>query len=146
MQLLARDVSGPNGIAFSPDERTLYVGNWDEARKVVMRYDVRNDGTLENGRVFFDMTSASGADAIDGVKVDRRGNVYVSGPGGLWILSPGGEHLGTIAGPELPHNMAWGGPDGQTLFLTAERGLYRVRLKIPGASAATAAAARHSND
>lgn len=135
VQLLARDVSGPNGIAFSPDERTLYVGNWDEAKKIVMRYDVRDDGTLANGRVFVDMTQAAGADAIDGVKVDQRGNVYVSGPGGLWILSPEGQHLGTISGPEHPHNMAWGGHDGRTLFLTAEHGLYRIRLKIAGASA-----------
>ena len=96
------------------------------------RYEVKPDGTLANGRVFFDMTSAPGEDAIDGLKVDQQGNVYVSGPGGLWILSPTGAHLGTIVGPEHPHNFAWGGADGKTLYLTAQTGLYRIRLNIPG--------------
>jgi gluconolactonase len=137
VQLLAADVTGPNGIAFSPDEQYLYVGNWDEKHKVVLRYDVQADGTLAKGNVFFDMTSAPGDDAIDGLKVDRRGNVYVSGPGGLWILSPEGRHLGTIAGPEHPHNFAWGDADGRTLYLTAQTGLYRIRLGIPGARAFT---------
>ena len=78
------------------------------------------------------MTSAPGEDAIDGLKVDRQGNVYVSGPGGLWILSPTGKHLGTIVGPEHPHNFAWGGADGKTLYLTAQTGLYRIRLSVAG--------------
>ena len=132
LQLAAKDLSGPNGIAFSPDERFLYVANWDEKKKVVMRYHVHADGTLSDGEVFFDMTSAPGEDALDGVKVDVRGNLYVSGPGGLWILSPDGRHLGTIVGPEHPHNLAWGDADGRTLFLTAQTGLYRIRLNIPG--------------
>lgn len=132
LQLAANDLTGPNGLAFSPDERFLYVANWDEKKKVVMRYHVHADGTLSDGEVFFDMTSAPGEDALDGVKVDVRGNLYVSGPGGLWILSPEGRHLGTIVGPEHPHNLAWGDADGRTLFLTAQTGLYRVRLNIPG--------------
>jgi len=132
LRLGAKELTGPKGLAFSPDERYLYVGNWDEKKKVVMRYDVRADGTLSQGEVFFDMTSAPGDDALDGVKVDLRGNVYVSGPGGLWILSPEGKHLGTIVGPEHPHNLAWGDDDGRTLYLTAQTGLYRVRLKVPG--------------
>ncbi len=132
LKLVANDLSGPNGLAFSPDERYLYVGNWDPKRKVVMRYEVRPDGTLANGHVFFDMTDAAGEDALDGVKVDQRGNVYVSGPGGLWILSPEGKHLGTLKGPEHPHNMAWGDDDGRTFYLTAQTGLYRIRLRIPG--------------
>ena len=132
LQLLTTDMTGPNGLAFSPDERYLYVGNWDDKEKIVMRYDVKPDGTLAHGRVFFDMTSAPGEDAIDGLKVDRQGNVYVSGPGGLWILSPTGKHLGTIVGPEHPHNFAWGDADGKTLYLTAQTGLYRIRLNIPG--------------
>jgi gluconolactonase len=131
LRLVAQDLSGPNGLAFSPDERFLYVGNWDPKRKVVMRYPVNADGSLGPGRVFFDMTDAPGEDALDGVKVDVRGNVYVSGPGGLWILSPEGKHLGTIVGPEHPHNLAWG-DDGRTLYLTAQSGLYRIRLNIPG--------------
>ena len=138
VQLLARDLSGPNGLAFSPDEKFLYVGNWDDKKKVVMRYPVAADGTLGAGAVFFDMTEAPGDDAIDGVKVDVRGNVYVSGPGGLWILSPEGTHLGTITAPEHPHNMAWGDADGRTLYLTAQTGLYRIRLGIPGSRPLTA--------
>ena len=132
LQLLTTDVTGPNGLAFSPDEKYFYLGNWDEKRKIVMRYDLKPNGTLANGRVFFDMTSAPGEDAIDGLKVDRQGNVYVSGPGGLWILSPTGKHLGTIVGPEHPHNFAWGGADGKTLYLTAQTGLYRIRLSVAG--------------
>ena len=76
--------------------------------------------------------NAPGEDAIDGLKVDREGNVYVSGPGGLWIFSPAGTHLGTIAGPEQPHNFAWGDADGKTLYLAAQTGLYRIRLGIAG--------------
>jgi gluconolactonase len=132
LRLAAKDLSGPNGIAFSPDERYLYVANWDEKKKVVMRYRVNDDGTLSEGSVFFDMTSAPGEDALDGIKVDVRGNLYVSGPGGLWILSPEGKHLGTIVGPEHPHNLAWGDADGRTLYLTAQTGLYRIRLNVPG--------------
>jgi gluconolactonase len=132
LTLAASDLTGPNGLAFSPDERYLYVANWDEKKKVVMRYRAHADGTLTDGQLFFDMTSAPGEDALDGVKVDVRGNVYVSGPGGLWILSPEGKHLGTIVGPEHPHNLAWGDADGRTLFLTAQTGLYRIRLNIPG--------------
>jgi gluconolactonase len=132
LKLVSRDLAGPNGLAFSPDERYLYVGNWDPAKKVVMRYEVRPDGDLAGGRVFFDMTSAPGDDAIDGIKVDQRGNLYVSGPGGLWILSPEGKHLGTLRAPEHPHNMAWGDDDGRTLYLTAQTSVYRVRLNVPG--------------
>lgn len=126
------ELRGPNGIGFSPDGRTLYVANWDEHRKIVMRWDVRADGSLENGRTFFDMTAAPGEEALDGLKVDRRGNLYVSGPGGVWILSPRGRHLGTLVLPELPANFAWGDDDGRTLYMTARTGLYRVRLGVPG--------------
>jgi len=132
LTLAASDLTGPNGLAFSPDERYLYVANWDPKKKVVMRYRANPDGTLTDGTVFFDMTDAPGEDALDGVKVDVRGNLYVSGPGGLWILSPEGKHLGTIVGPEHPHNLTWGDEDGRTLYLTAQTGLYRVRLKIEG--------------
>jgi gluconolactonase len=132
LTLAATDLTGPNGLAFSPDERYLYVANWDEKKKVVMRYRVHPDGTLTHGEVFFNMTAAAGEDALDGIKVDVRGNLYVSGPGGLWILSPEGKHLGTIVGPEHPHNLAWGDADGRTLYLTAQTGLYRMRLNIPG--------------
>jgi gluconolactonase len=132
LKVVSKDLKGPNGIALSPDEKNLYVGNWDPEEKVVMRYVVSSDGTVSDGKVFFDMTGAKGEDAIDGIKVDRQGNLYVSGPGGLWILSPEGKHLGTVFVPRHPHNMAWGDDDGMTLYLTAQSGLYRMPLKIPG--------------
>jgi gluconolactonase len=128
LKLVAQELAGPNGLAFSPDEKYLYVGNWDPQRKVVMRYEVRADGSLDNGVEFFDMTGVPGEDAIDGIKLDRDGNLFVSGPGGLWILSRDGRHLGTLRGPEHPHNLAWGDDDGRTLYLTAQTGLYRIRL------------------
>jgi gluconolactonase len=133
--LLNNDLKGPNGIAFSPDEKYLYVGNWDTENKVVMRYEVNEDGTLSEGERFFDMTGAPGEEAIDGIKVDSLGNLYVSGPGGLWVISAEGKHIGTIIAPRHIHNMAWGGEDGKTLFLCAQSGLYMMRLGIQGANA-----------
>jgi gluconolactonase len=132
LRLLSKELIGPNGIAFSPDEKYLYVGDWDPKKKIVMRYEVDADGSLKNGAIFYDMTSAPGEDAIDGIKVDREGNVYVSGPGGLWIFSPQGKHLGTIKPPMHPHNFAWGDDDGKTLYLCARGALYRMRLNIAG--------------
>jgi len=132
LQLVSTDFTGPNGIAFSPDEKYLYVGNWDEKKKVVMRYEVTADGRLENGKLFFDMTSAKGEDALDGIKVDQAGNLYVSGPGGLWVISAEGKHLGTIIAPKHVHNMAWGDDDGKTLYLCARSGLYKMRLNVAG--------------
>jgi gluconolactonase len=135
VQLVSTDFTGPNGLAFSPDEKFLYVGDWDDKKKVVFRYPVNAGGTLGKGELFFDMTSAPGEDAIDGIKVDLAGNIYVSGPGGLWILSQEGKHLGTLHGPEHPHNLAWGGADGRTLYLAAQTSIYRLRLNIAGAGA-----------
>jgi gluconolactonase len=132
LKLVSTDLKGPNGIAFSPNEKYLYVGNWDPEKKIVMRYEVNPDATLSSGEVFFDMTSAAGDDAIDGIKVDEQGNLYISGPGGLWIISPVGKHLGTIVAPKHPHNLAWGGDDGKTLYMTAQGTLYRMPLSIPG--------------
>jgi len=131
-ELLTTDFRGPNGLAFSPDERFLYVANWDEAKKVVMRYPVKGDGSLGKGERFFDLTMAPGEEALDGLKVDERGNVYVSGPGGLWIVSPQGAVLGTLVLPELPANFAFGDADGRTLYLTARTGVYRMRLDVAG--------------
>ena len=133
LKLVSTDLTGPNGLAFSPDEKYLYVDNWDEKSKVILRYEVRPDGTLTNKTVFFDATSEPGDDAWDGLKVDQDGNVYASGPGGLWILSPGGKHLGTIVGPEQPHNLAWGDEDHRTLYLAAQTGLYRIGVNVRGA-------------
>ena len=133
LQLLTTDLAGPNGLAFSPDERFLYVDNWDVKRKVIMRYPVHSDGTLGNGEVFVDATrSHPGEQAWDGLKVDEAGNVYAAGPEGIWILSPDGKHLGIIKAAETPANFAWGDEDGRTMYITARTGLYRVRLNIPG--------------
>ena len=126
------DMKGPNGLAFSPDEKFLYVGNWDPDRKVIMRYEVAADGSLSDGVVFYDMTSAPGEDALDGLKVDEAGNVYACGPGGIWILSSAGEQLGLLHLPEDPHNLAWGDEDGRTLYITALTSVYRIRCAIPG--------------
>jgi gluconolactonase len=126
------ELEGPNGLAFSPDERHLYVGNWDPERTLVMRYDVARDGTLSNGSVFHDMTGAPGDDSIDGLKVDRDGNVFACGPGGVWVLGPDGTHRGTLRLPESPHNLAWGDDDGRTLYITALTSVYRIRMRTPG--------------
>jgi gluconolactonase len=135
VQLVSTDFTGPNGLAFSPDEKFLYVGDWNTQKALVNRYPVNSDATLGKGELFFDLTTPDAEDAIDGIKVDRAGNVFVSGPGGLWIFSPAGKHLGTLQGPEHPHNMAWGDSDRQTLYLTAQTGIYRLRLNNPGAVA-----------
>ena len=132
IQLVSTDLTGPNGLAFSPDEKFFYVDNWDDHKKVVMRYEVQPDGSLKNGKLFFDMTSAGTEDALDGLKADKAGNLYVSGPGGLWILSPQGKHLGMIIAPKHPHNFAWGDADGKTLYFCARSGLYRMKLNIEG--------------
>jgi len=133
LQLLTTEFTGPNGIALSPDEKFLYVGNWDDNRKVVYRYELQPDGTVKNGKLFFDFTPIKGEDAIDGIKVDVAGNVYVSAPGGLHIVSPEGKHLGAIIAPQHVHNMAWGDDDGKTLYLCARNGLYKIRLNVKGA-------------
>jgi gluconolactonase len=134
VELLAKDLSGPNGLAFAPDERFLYVDNWDPKAKQVLRYPVAADGTLGRPTVFADLTAeVPGDEALDGLKVDVRGNVYVAGPDGLRIYSSAGRHLGTIVAPRPIHNFTWGGADGRTLYLTARDRLYRMPLKIAGA-------------
>jgi len=125
--LVTDELAGPNGLAFSPDERFLYVGNWDPERKVIMRYEVDADCVVRGASVFADLTEEPGDDALDGLKVDEDGNVLACGPGGLWILSPGGERLGLLRLPEDPHNLAWGDHDGRTLYVTAVTGVYRIR-------------------
>jgi gluconolactonase len=135
LRLISRELSGPNGVAFSPDERYLYVTNWDEKRKVVMRYELGPDGEASGGAVFFDMTSAPFEEALDGLEVDAAGNLFVSGPGGVWVLSSSGAHLGTLVLPQLPANFAWGGPERRDLYLTARSELYRLRVETFGSGA-----------
>lgn len=132
MVLLDGSLAGPNGIALSPDESVLYVGNWDPGHKAVLRYDVSADGSVGPGSVLVDLTDADGDDAIDGIKVDERGNLWVCGPGGIWIVSPSGERLGRLRLPEDPHNLTWGDEDGRGLYVTALTSVYRMRLPVAG--------------
>jgi gluconolactonase len=133
LTLLANELKGPNGIAFSPDEKYLYVGNWDPAAKTVTRYAVRRDGSVGRGETFIDLTQRiPGDEALDGIKVDVRGNLYLSAPGGLWIFDAAGKHLGTVRAPKPIHNFAWGGADGTTLYLTARSAIYRLPLLVQG--------------
>lgn len=132
VQLVTSDLDAPNGLAFSPDEKYLYVDNWNEKKKIVVRYPVLLDGSLGKGTVFFDMTFVPGETALDGLKVDQQGNVYVCGPGGIWVLSPEGKHLGILTPPEEAHNMAWGDDDGKTLYVTALSSIYRIRMNVAG--------------
>jgi gluconolactonase len=135
-QLVAKDLGGPNGLAFSPDEKYLYVTNWDirdiHQTKTIWRYEVNMDGTLKNGMVFFDFNFTEDEEALDGLKIDKEGNLYVSAPGGVWILNKAGKLLGKIVTPERPANMAWGGEDGKTLYMTAHSSLYSIRINTGG--------------
>jgi gluconolactonase len=132
VRLVSDELAGPNGLAFSPDERFLYVGNWEECRSVVLRYEIDATGAATGCQMFADLTGEPGEDSIDGIKVDTRGNVYVCGPGGIWLFAPDGRRLGLLRLPESPHNLAWGDEDGQTLYVTAMTSVYRIRLNLPG--------------
>jgi gluconolactonase len=131
--LLSDELTGPNGLAFSPDEHYLYVDDWDPQRKVVLRFPVEADGSLGTSSVFADMTAElPGDEALDGLKVDTAGNVYVAAPDGVRIYSAAGTHLGTITAPRPVHNFAWGGSDARTLYLCARDRLYRIELLTTG--------------
>ncbi|MFZ5871959.1 MAG: SMP-30/gluconolactonase/LRE family protein, partial [Actinomycetota bacterium] len=119
VSVLDDSLAGPNGIVLSPDERYLYVGNWDPAHKVVVRYLLEPGDGVAGREVVADLTDAEGDDAIDGMAVDERGRLYVCGPGGIWVLSGQGERLALLRLPEAPHNLAWGDHDGRTLYVTA---------------------------
>ncbi len=134
LTLLTSELRAPNGLAFSPSERTLYVSNADRERAVWMAWGVRDDGTLTPGRVFFDATAwaRTRPGAPDGLKVDRDGHLFAAGPGGLYVFSPDGAHLGMIETGGLVSNVAWGG-DGSVLYMTADTAIYRIRLSTRGA-------------
>jgi gluconolactonase len=136
VQLVSKDLGGPNGLAFSPDEKYLYVTNWDirdiHHTKTIWRYEVNSDGGLKSGKIFFNCNDTEDDEALDGMKVDKEGNLFVSAPGGVWIISPDGRLLGKIVTPERPANMAWGDEDGKTLYLTAHTSLYKVRVNTGG--------------
>ncbi|MEE2886384.1 MAG: SMP-30/gluconolactonase/LRE family protein [Planctomycetota bacterium] len=132
--LLTRQLSRPNGIAFSPDFETLYVANSDSKHAVWMAFPVKSDGTLGHGRVLFDATTMVGKrrGVPDGLKVDQHGNLFATGPGGVLILSPDGRHLGTLLTGQATSNCGFG-DDGSTLYITADRYLVRIRLSTRGA-------------
>ncbi len=131
---IIKDLTRPNGIAFSPDEKVLYISVSDEKKKVWMRYDVKEDGTVANGAVFADVTAETEAGLPDGMKVDSLGNVYGTGPGGVWVFNPQGKHIGTIKPGETPANVAWA-DDLKTMYITATTGVYRVKLSVAGEKA-----------
>jgi gluconolactonase len=133
LSVLVKDLKAPNGIGLSPDGRTLYVGQSDGERPVVMAYDLTEDGRVSNGRVFFDTTPLRkmGPGAPDGLKVDRHGNVFTTGPGGVLVLSSAGKHLGTIVTGVPTANCAFG-DEGSTLYVTAKDMLCRVRTSTKG--------------
>jgi len=131
VELLIKDMPSPNGIAFSPDEKKLYVAN-SRPEKFWRVYDVKPDGTIANGKLLLDVTTLPGEGVPDGMKVDTEGNLYATGPAGILVISKQGRHLGTIRVPEIAANCAWGDADAKTLYITARTGVYRIRLKIPG--------------
>jgi len=131
LSLVTDTLSRPNGICLSPDESKLYVN--DSGKTFIRVYDVTDDGTVTNGRRF--ATPASDAEGTtDGMKVDAEGNLYSTGPGGVWIYAPDGTLLDRLSVPEPPTNVAFGGPDNKTLFITARPHVYRISVRIPGAS------------
>jgi len=130
LQLVIKDLARPNGLAFSPDEKFLYVA--ESGKKQWMRYRVQPDGSLTDGILFLDASTDPADGGPDGLRVDTEGNIYGSGPGGVWIISPQGKHIGTIRVPERVSNVAWGDKDGRTLYITASTGLYRIKLRVSG--------------
>jgi gluconolactonase len=132
LELLSTVLTRPNGLAFSPDEKYLYVANSELEQKLWLRFDVRRDGTLSDRAVFYDASYHEAAGLPDGLKVDIEGNLYCTGPGGIWIFASEGKHLGTLITPEVPANCHWGGEDAKTLYITARTSLYRIRLNIAG--------------
>ncbi len=128
--LLNKELTEPNGLAFSPDGKRLYVD--DSARKNIRVYDFQPDGTLRNGRIFGEEPGVKGEGVPDGMKLDRAGNLYVTGPRGIWIWNSEGHHLGTIILPEQAANLAWGDSDLKTLYITATTSLYKLKTNAQG--------------
>ena len=131
LQVIIKDLTRPNGIAFSPDEKTLYISNSDEKHRAWMAYDVKPDGTVANGRLFADVTAEPDKSNPDGMKIDTNGNIYAAGPAGIWVFNAAGKHLGTIKPGENPANCNWG-DDGKSLYITAETSVYRIKLPSTG--------------
>ncbi|MCL4832681.1 MAG: SMP-30/gluconolactonase/LRE family protein [Caldilineaceae bacterium] len=130
LELLVDDFDRPNGLAFSPDESVLYID--DSPRRHVRAFDVQPDGSLANSRIIADMDHPQPG-SPDGMKIDEEGHLYVTGATGVWVFEPDGELLGVVVTPERPANCAWGDDDRQSLYITAQTSLYRVRTKVAGA-------------
>jgi gluconolactonase len=130
VRLLTQDLTQPNGLAFSPDGKSFYVD--DSKQRNIRVYGVRVDGSLTNGRIFGEEPGGKGDGVPDGMKVDKNGNLYVTGPKGIWVWDPQGHHLGTIAMPEQPANLAWGDADYGTLYIAATTSVYRLKTKAHG--------------
>ncbi len=130
LQLLTKDLTQPNGLAFSPDGKRLYID--DSEQRNIRVYDVNSDGMLSNGRIFGDEHGGKNEGVPDGMKVDTKGNLYVVGPKGIWVWDAKGNHLGTIVMPEQPANLAWGDKDYRALYITATTSVYRVETKARG--------------
>lgn len=130
LSLLDDTFERPNGIAFSPDEKTLYVN--DSERRHIRAFDVQENGTLANGRVFAELNDANARGVPDGMKVDKNGNVFSTGPGGVWVFAPNGKLLHRISTPEVTTNLGWGDTDGKTLYITASTSVYRIRVNTGG--------------
>jgi gluconolactonase len=130
VKLLTKDLTQPNGLAFSPDGKRFYVD--DSEKRNIRVYDVAADGTLTNGRIFGEEPGAKGDGVPDGIKVDKNGNLFITGPKGIWVWDAKGNHLGTIAMPEQPANLTWGDKDYRTLYITATTSVYRLEMKTHG--------------
>ena len=130
VRLLTKELTQPNGLAFSPDGKKLYVD--DSEQRNIRVYDFHDDGTVSNGRIFGSEAGPPKSGVPDGIKVDKSGNLYITGPEGIWVWDAEGHHLGTIVMPEQPANLAWGDPDYGTLYITATKSLYRLRTKAHG--------------
>ena len=130
VRLLTKELTQPNGLAFSPDGKRLYVD--DSEQRNIRVYDFHLDGTVSNGRIFGSEAGPAKSGVPDGIKVDKSGNLYVTGPEGIWVWDAEGHHLGTIVMPEQPANLAWGDPDYGTLYITATKSLYRLKTKARG--------------
>jgi len=130
VQLLTKELSQPNGLAFSPDGKKFYVD--DSEQRNIRVYDFGADGGLKNGRIFGEEPGGEGDGVPDGIKVDKQGNLYVTGPGGVWVWDSEGHHLGTIHLPEQPANLAWGDADYGALYITATTSVFRVETKARG--------------
>jgi gluconolactonase len=132
LRLLAKDLIQPNGLAFSPDGKHFYVDDDDDTQRNIRVYDVASDGSLSNGRIFGAEPGGPHEGVPDGIKVDHDGNLFVTGPKGIWVWDPQGHHLGTIEMPEQPANLTWGDKDYRTLYITATTSVYRLRTKAHG--------------